>query len=39
MKPSKLWSKPISKVIDDYYGGRHLKIPLKETHKIHMNEA
>jgi hypothetical protein len=39
MKSPKPWSKSISKVIDDYYGGCHLEIPRKETHKIHMNEA
>ncbi len=30
MKLLKPWSKSISKVIDDYYGGRHLEIPKKQ---------
>jgi len=33
MKPLKPWSKSISKVIDDYYGGRHLEIPEKKLTK------
>jgi hypothetical protein len=37
MKLPKPWSKFISKVIGDYYGGCHF--PRKETHKIQMNEA